>query len=172
MVSTDDLMQALQGLSPEQLSAILAQGHARSPIKPRQLHDLRLAPTATDPRPLFTSGVPEAPRDRPETHSPYPRLLWHRETGQEITVGSAEDHARRGADWTDQPPQSQAIDPVEQARALFESLSEEDRALVLELQRKAKIDAINAALGQLSPGQMASALGQPVDVKPKARKSA
>lgn len=160
MISKDELMEALRGLTPDQLSGILSQGYGRSPIKPRQLHDLRLLPKADDPRPLFLPSV-DAPRDRPETHSPYPKLLWHTETGQEITVGSLEDEQKKGAAWTSVPPSSKPIDPVEQARLLFESLSEDDQRMVLDLQRKAKIDAANAALASLNPAQLAAAMQVP-----------
>lgn len=161
MLSRDDVLTALQNLTPEQLHGILAQGHGRSPIKPRQLHDLRLLPTATDPRPLFIPSA-EGSRDVPERHLPYPRLLWHVETGQEITVHSLEEHQAKGEMWISTPPASQALDPVARAKEMFDALSPEDQALVLEQQRQARIASVTAAMGGLTATQAAEALGQPV----------
>lgn len=164
------LITALQNMSPEQLEGILAQGNGRSPIKPRQLHDLRLMPTATDPRPLFIPSA-EANRDMPERHTPYPKLLWHVETGQEITVYDEAEHQAKGEMWTNIPPASQALDPVARAKQMFDALSPEDQALVLEQQRQARIAAVTAAMGGLTVSQAAEALGEPAPVR-KARKSA
>lgn len=168
MISKDELIEALKGLTPDQLNGILAQGYGRSPIRTeRQLHDLRLQPTATDPRPLFVPSV-DAPRDVIITHSPFPRLLWHRGTGEEITVHSLDEVRLRGADWTDVPPNQAPLDPLEHARQLFEALSPEDQAFVLEHQRKARLDRVNAYLGTLSEHQVAQAMtGEPKKAKKK-----
>src|SRR5882757_4365765 len=99
----------LANLTPSEIASLRAQllgapGSAndptgRSPIKPRQLHDLRLLPTATDPRPMFIPST-ETPRDwvvGPGT--PFPKLLWHRTTGEERTVHTATEQARYEQDW-------------------------------------------------------------------------
>ena len=59
----------------------------RSPMKPRQLHNLTLLPSATDPRPTFFWSA-ESPRDTGDLSRTtlYPRLMWHGQTGEEITV--------------------------------------------------------------------------------------
>ena len=170
MIAKEDLLEALRGLTPEQLSGILAQGHGRSPIKPRQLHDLRLLPTATDPRPTWVQAT-DGREFGPEQHLPYPALLWHVETGQEITVHSAEERAAKGPMWTTVAPTAVPLDPVEQAKRMFDSLSPEDQQFVLDMQRKARMDAVSAAMSALTPSQQAAAFGQP-DEAPKRKKSA
>ncbi len=161
MLSKDDVMTALSNLTAEQLQGILAQGNGRSPLKPRQLHDLRLAPTATDPRPLFIPSA-EGSRDVPERHLPFPALLWHVETGQEITVYDEMEKQAKGEMWTSIPPQSAPVDPVEHAKRMFDSLNDEDKALVLEQQRQVRIARVTAAMGGLTASQADEAVGLPV----------
>ncbi len=166
MLSKDDVMTALSNLTAEQLQGILAQGNGRSPNKPRQLHDLRLQPTATDPRPLFIPSA-EGSRDVPERHLPYPKLLWHVDSALEITVyDEAEHHAKLdGGEWTSVPPTSKPIDPVERARLMFEALNDEDKALVLEQQRQARIAAVSGAMSALTANQAAQAVGLEIPAK-------
>jgi hypothetical protein len=160
-MTKDDVLQALANVTPEQLQAILAQGHGRSPMKPRQLHDLRLAPTATDPRPLFIPSA-EGPREMPpQPFQPCPKLLWHKETGQEITVMDAIEEKAKGDDWISVSPRTAAIDPVTFARQMFEALSPEDQQLVLEHQRKAKVDAVTKAMSGLTSSQLDAAVSAP-----------
>lgn len=157
MINKDELLDALKGLTSEQLAGILAQGHGRSPIKPRQLTDLRPLPTAQDPRPTFF-GV-DAPRDVLVTHSPFPRLMWHSETGQEITVFDEIEMQAKSPVYTATPPHFKPLDPVEKLRAEFEALSDDDKAFVLEMQRKARVDAVAGQMAGLSQAQIANALG-------------
>ncbi len=157
MISKEELVEALKGLTPDQLSGILAQGHGRSPLRPRQLTDLRLVPTATDPRPTWVQDT-DGREFGVITHLPYPALLWHRETGQEITVHSAKEREERGDMWVTVAPSTVVADPVDAARRMFESLSPEDQAFVLENQRQARIAAVSSAMGALTPTQQVSAL--------------
>ena len=162
-----ELIAALQALTPEQVQGLLSQNtNGRSPMKPRQLHDLRLAPTATDPRPLFIPSA-EGNRDVPERHTPYPKLLWHRVTQTEITVQSEAEHRAKSAEYADVPPNFAAADPVELARAMFDALSPEDQQVVIEQQRKAKVDAVTSQLGRMTASQQAAALAQPPAAKPR-----
>ncbi len=158
MISKDELVDALKGLAPDQLMAILGQGHGRSPMRPRQLTDLRLLPTATDPRPTWVQDT-DGREFGVITHSPYPRLLWSLETGQEITVYSEREYQEHPKElWVSTPPNQAPIDPVEHARRMFESLSIEDQLFVLENQRQAKISAVSAAMAVLSDGQQSVAM--------------
>lgn len=162
MITKDELLDALKGLTSDQLAGILAQGHGRSPIRERQLSDLTLLPKADDPRPTFfqeTDG-----REFPNRHltSPYPALMWHVETGQEITVWSLAEQQAKGSLWTTTPPNSKPLDPVEHARLLFESLSAEDQAFVLETQRQARLARVTATMGTLTESQAAQAMVAPV----------
>ncbi len=159
-----ELIAALQSLSQEQIQGLLATSTGRSPMKPRQLHDLRLAPTANDPRPLFIPSA-EGNRDVPERHTPYPKLLWHRVTHTEITVQSEAEHRAKRAEYADAPPN---FAPVDHARMLFDALSPEDQQLVIEQQRKAKVDAVTKQLGTMTASQAEAALAPAA----KTRKSA
>lgn len=169
MISKDDLLEALKGLTPEQLSGILAQGHGRSPIKPRQLHDLRKLPTATDPRPTFFLDT-DGREFEPITHSPFPRLFWLKDTGQEVTIHSADELDAKRHLLLDAAPNTAVLDPTERARQMFEALSSEDQALVLEAQRQARLAKVNAAMAGLSETQVAQAMANVPT--PKARKGA
>ena len=164
MPSKEELIAALSNLSPEQIQGILAQGNGRSPNKPRQLHNLLLQPSATDPRPLFIPSA-EAPRDVIITHAPYPRLMWNLFTGQEITVHSKEEFDAKmdTEQYTAIAPETKALDPTDYARQLFESLSPEDQQLVLENQRQTNIARVTAAMAGLNQAQAAEA----VAVSPK-----
>lgn len=157
MVSKEELIQALQGLTPEQLSGILSQGHGRSPVSRGPLTDLRRPPTATDPRPVWVQDT-DGREFEPITHAPYPALRWHLESGREITVQTAADDRALGKGWTSVPPASGPVDPAEHARQMFESLSPEDQAFVLEQQRQNRLAKVNVLMGTLTESQAAQAM--------------
>ncbi len=162
-MNKDELVSLLKSLSPDERTALLgqaapnaidAQFGALSPIKPRQLTDLTRLPSARDPRPMFrTENYPEFH----VTQSRYPALLWHAETGQEITVYSDEEKAAKGPLWTSLPP-NRVVDPVEEARAAFEALSAEDQAFVLNFQHQQKLTRVTTALGNLTQSQAEAVL--------------
>jgi hypothetical protein len=130
----------------------------RSPIKPRQLHDLRLMPTATDPRPTFFWSA-EAPRDVDTSRTtPYPRLLWHKDTGAEITVQDEDEEIERGTAYVRTPPTSMPIDPADELKALWESLSPADQQLVLDSQAAAKRKLIEEKMAALPADRLAALL--------------
>lgn len=152
----------LSGFTAEQLAALKAQlnstdGSGRSPIKPRQLHDLRLLPTADDPRPTFFWSV-DPPRDgRDLTRgTPYPRLLWHVDSGEEITVLDLEAHQAKQAEgcWTETAPSAGPVDPMADMQAALDALTPEDRALVVAAQQQTRLQEITAKLSKLSPSTL------------------
>ena len=161
-----DQLEALKALISQQLGAA---GDGRSPFRPRQLHDLRLQPTKDDPRPTFFWSA-----DPPRTQAPprpraYPKLRWHAETGQERTIRTPQELAALGADWIDHPPVMTPETAEERvARALAE-LSPEDREMVLEANRQAKLARLQRDLADLSEVQAGRVLNEDA---PKRRKKA
>lgn len=122
----------------------------RSPIKPRQLHDLRLMPTATDPRPAFFWSA-EGNRDLAVTHSLYPKLLWHGTTNVEITVHSAEEEtAKLREGYVLLPISAVVVDPVQNIADQLAGLPEEEKALILQAQATIRRNALIDKLAQLS----------------------
>ena len=167
-------------LSPEllaQIQAAIASGSlqlgnpgARSPERPRQLHDLRILPRADDPRPTFFWSA-EAPRygvDLTKT-SEFPKLMWQGATGQEITVISVEEQQRRiSMGYVLHAPASVVIDPMDVIRAEWETFSPEDQRLILESQKQERIGALMKKLSTLPESRLAefAAIAEP----PKAQK--
>lgn len=163
----------------EQIRAAIADGSlqlgdpgGRTPLRPRQLHDLRLLPTATDARPTFCWSA-EGPRDNPEsfkTH-PYPKLLWNGITGEEITVRSGNEESEKIANgYVTVAPSDVVLDPIAEMRAALDALPEEDRKLILDGQRKQRNQEIASKLAALSDVQLESVLASAVE--PKKKKSA
>jgi hypothetical protein len=138
----------------------------RSPFRPRQLDDLTLAPTKDDPRPTFfwSAVSPRHAGDLKKTE-PYPRLLWHRESGQEITVHSLSEHQKKLADYQEIAPALVAVDPMAAIQAELDALSPEDRALVIEGQRQDRINALRAKMAKLPDASLETLL---TDAKEKA----
>lgn len=164
-ITRDELLQALQSLPPEQLANLITDNHGRSPFRDRQLTDLSLKPSARDPRPTFFAET-DGREFQPITQKPYPKLLWHSETGQEITVATEQEHTGRGAVWTTTPPVMAPLTPEERARKLFESLNPADQAIIIEHQHQVKLDAVKQALEGLGESQIAALLAQVVPAAP------
>lgn len=121
------------------------------------LHDLRIAPSATEPRPLFTSptsGMKET--HEPYRHQAYPKLKFRLEEGKlvEITVKNEAADAALGSGWADAPPIMQALTAADRARREFEMLSPDDQALVLEMQAEQRRSKVQAALSSLSQAEI------------------
>ena len=126
----------------------------RSPMRPRQLHDLRLLPTATDPRPMFVWSA-EGDRNNPVTYSEYPKLLWHAETHAEVTVTSKEEEAQRLASgYVALPPSAMTVDPVQNLADQLAGLSDEEQKLILEAQQRIRREALTAKLSSLSDADL------------------
>jgi len=167
----------LARLTESELAALRAQlgltteVTGRSPIKPRQLNDLRLLPTKDDPRPTFfmSAETPRTGEDFSKT-SQYPRLLWHT-NGEEITVTDAREHTARVAEGylTVAPANAVAPDPMEAMRAALEALSPEDRALMIDAQNQDRMTALRSKLSALAPEDLEALLAG-VDSPPAKRK--
>lgn len=155
-LSADDLVALKARLDS------LTDVSGRSPMRPRQLTDLRLLPTATDPRPTFFMSA-EPPRNAGDLTrtTPFPMLLWHQESGTEITVHSAKEQAvYEAAGYAGQPPFEIELDPMDVLAAQIEALSEGDRAALIESQRQDRIAAMRAKLAEMPEDKLAILLGQ------------
>lgn len=116
----------------------------------RQLHDLTLLPTATDPRPLFLPSA-ESPRNAPPQRPEFKKLLWHGETNQEITVHSpAEEQKKLAEGYVTQSAEQRALSPEELLAMEFAQLSPDDQRLALEMTANAKRQALQDKLAALS----------------------
>lgn len=162
----------LSSLSHDQLLALKSQldgltdTSGRSPIHPRQLHDLRLAPTATDPRPMFVWSA-DGREFAPGPGTLYPKLLWHRETGAEVTVTSRVEEQALEGEYTPTYTPANAATPMDAVQAAFDALSPEDQTIVLEAQRQSRIQDVAAKLSGLSEKALAQVL---TAAEPKKRK--
>lgn len=155
-------LTAEQIASLKQQLGITTDASGRSPMKPRQLHDLRLLPTKDDPRPTFFWSA-ESPRDGTDLSktTPYPKLLWHGGTGEEITVTSAaaeRSYTSQGYVST-APENAVAPDPMDAIRAALAQLSPEDRALMVEAQDQDRKAVLRAQLAALAPEELQAVLG-------------
>ncbi len=155
-LSTDDLIALKARLDG------LTDVSGRSPMRPRQLHDLRLLPTKDDPRPTFfmSADPPRNAGDLTRT-TPYPALVWHPETGQEFTAADAKAmSAYLAAGYVTAPPFTVEVDPMDLLAAQIEALSEADRTALLESQRLDRIAAMRSKLAGLSEEKLAILLAQ------------
>lgn len=154
----------LTQLTPDQLASLKQQldalngDGARSPIRPRQLHDLRLLPTKDDPRPTFFWSA-EQPRDYvPGAPKLYPKLMWHRESGEEITVQTSADERAHADLYVTVQPTNAVATPMDWMRDALESLTPEERALVVDGQKQDRLTEIRNKLAVLSPDALESLL--------------
>lgn len=159
----------LTNLTPDQIASLKAQlastdATGRSPMRPRQLNDLRLLPTATDPRPTFFWSA-ETPRDYvPHPYQEFPKLMWHLETGEEITVQNAVDERAHADAYGTMPPEHPvAQTPMDAMRDALDGLTEEERALIIEGQKKERMAAIQAKLAALPADTLEALLAQSAD---------
>jgi hypothetical protein len=152
----------LNNLTAEQKQALRealglpSENQGRSPeYGNRQLHDLRLLPTSTDPRPTFF--FIEAPRDRDVSKTyefEHGKLMWSSD-GTEICVRSrAEQDAKLKQGYSLMPIGSMPVDPDAERKALLASLSPDDRKLVLASHKKAHLGRIEDALADLTPDEV------------------
>lgn len=154
-------------LTPEDLVALkakldgLTDVSGRSPMRPRQLRDLRLPPTADDPRPTFFWSA-DAPRNVDVTRTtPFPALLWHPETGVEMTVTDAKTYtAYLGQGYLKHPLFEVKHDPMDLLAAQLDALSEADRTALIESQRMDRIAALRSQLVALPEEKLAALLAQ------------
>lgn len=152
----------------QELTSVTDTG-GRSPFRPRQLHDLRLAPRADDPRPTFFA-TSEVPRDWNTTaQHEYPKLMWSPQ-GQEIVIPAGNDAKAQELDYEAKgylhlPPADQSpVDAVEREMA---QLSEEDRALVVEMQRQSRMARLEERLKGLTDDELKAVMGPRTTKKAK-----
>src|SRR5262245_45357297 len=168
--------EQLAAFSPQQLEVLAASmngrdNYGRSPIRAdRQLHDLRLLPNKDDPRPTFFWSA-DAPRDGRDLTkiSRYHMLMWHRDTGEEITVYSAAEEAQRSSEYTTEPPVTPVVDPVGAARDALADLTPEELQMVVEAQRSARLLAVQAKLAALPAETVDRLFAEPVAAEPVKR---
>jgi len=172
-LSPDLLAQIQQAINNGSLTLSGMAARQASPFKPRQLHDLRLLPTADDPRPtFFWSAV--GPRDDPEANKthPYPRLLWAVD-GTEICVRSKSDHdAKLAEGYVEVDPGLVAPDPMADMRIMLASLSPADRDLVVNGAKRAQMQAIQEQLAEFSADDLEALVGGLPKANGTAKKSA
>lgn len=171
-----DLQSFVTSLTPDQIEALkaaLGDNQGRSPIRPHQRHDLRLLPTKEDPCPTYFWSA-EAPRNAGDLTrtTPYPRLLWHGKTGIEVTAADPKAHAAFKAEgYVDLPPaNAEKPEPIDIVREQLDSLSPEDRKLVLHNAHAAQLDNLKNALLGLTEAERRELAAAALE--PKARKTA
>lgn len=160
----------LEDLPPE-IQALIGGANHRSPIR-KPLTDLREPTTAKGRlnRPHFEWSADPPPEGT--VIPPYPRLFWDA-NGVEIKIASPEHEASTvQPEWTSAPPMAHAISAVDQLQKELAALSVEDRAFVMEAQRKARLERLHGKLSLLSDGDIASLAPVTVPVEVKAKKSA
>lgn len=157
----------INALSGDQLLALkarldgLTDVSGRSPMRPRQLHNLNLKPTATDPRPTFFWSAEESRDVDTRRTTPFPALLWHPETGVEITVTDKKTHtAYIDQGYLAHPLFEVKHDPMDLLAAQIDALSQEDRAALIESQRMDRISSMRAQLAALPEDKLRTLLAQ------------
>jgi len=152
-----DAQAVLSAFSPEQIellkAALMSDVSGRSPLVPRQLHDLRPLPSATNPRPTFfwSAKSPDNVGDLTKT-TPYPRLMWEQPSGREITVRDAKEQATYTAQGfiLTPPANAEKPSPFDALKDMLEGLSEADRQLVLKGAHATRLDRIKDGILELS----------------------
>lgn len=152
-----DAQGVLAAFSPEQIellrAALLADASGRSPFVPRQLHNLTTLPSATNPRPTFfwSAKSPDNVGDLTKT-APYPRLMWDKATGKEITVGDAKVEASYAAQGylLTAPANAEKPSPFDTLRDMLEGLSKADQELVLKGAHATRLSRIQEGILELS----------------------
>jgi hypothetical protein len=170
-------MLDLTQFTPEQIAALKAQlsgvdGTGRSPFRPRQLNDLRILPSATDPRPTFFWSATTPPDFVPGPYKEYPKLLWHQTTGQEVTAHNAEDEQRYGSEYASVPFASVPADPITDMATALAGLTPEEQAIILKEQKKDRLSQLQAKLSGLSEAELERVLGKVGAEKRQQKKSA
>lgn len=123
----------------------------------RQLTDLRIPPSKDDPRPKFELG------DVPSTYPgygdapPFRCLRWHPVSGEEVCATTLEQLARFDDEgYLKFPIQAAPKTAVEDVAAELAALTDDERQLVFEAQRQARLSSIQAKLAKLSNAELES----------------
>ena len=160
----------LRGLINGGINSFGLDALGRSPQKPRQLTDLTLPPTATDPRPTFFWSAEKSRYTDTARTTLYPRLMWS-PSGVEVTVRDAKAEATHTAQgFVLLPPASiPAPDPVDELGVALESLSDVDRQALLASVQANKIAALRDRMAQLSAEQLDALLTNTDTATPEKR---
>lgn len=157
-ITPQDLLEALSGMTPDQRQQLLDLSRPKLNVVPGPRTHLRQMPSDTYAAPHFTHET--VWRDELANGSEYPRLLWSAK-GQEVTAHDAsEEGLLMTKGYTRERPG--AADPVDALKALYDGLSDEDKAYMREFEQKQRRAALEAALGGLTPDQIASVSSVPV----------
>jgi hypothetical protein len=143
----------------ELLTAALAKQSASdgrtSPIRVPLSNLLSPPPSATVAKPnFFYEGM-----DQPKVHGkPFPTLRYRlTETGvEERCFRTASELASLSDEWTEMPPTMELPSPMESLGEAMASLSDAEKILVMEEQKKVRLSAIQTQLAALSPEDLAS----------------
>jgi len=178
-----DALEKLNSLfSPDQIAALKAAflGQQVGPMDyrggelgPQRDLNLRPSPTRKDqwgriiPTPLFVWSA-ETPADYVNVQHEFPKLMWSTsKPHKEITVHDQTEQDRRlKSGYQLQYPSMAPLDPEDQARQLFESLSAEDQALLAQELATEKRNRIAALLATMADSDVDKLLTK------KVRKSA
>ena len=165
----------LDQLPPELLQVIEAYksgvAGTRSPIR-QQLKDLREPsnPKGKLHRPSFSFSAdadPDAPAymdQRFPTLRFHPKLVSEKNPSGEMLVPNQDALDKLSDEWQEQPIVHAAVSAFDAARADLDSLSEDDRATLLEMQKAATMNRIQAALAGLTDAERATLLAsRPID---------
>lgn len=128
----------------------------------RQLQDLRIAPSESDPRPLFVPSAQLKPGQEPplSAHKPFPSLRFHPTTGEEIrceTQKKQDEAEAKGYVRYEQCAAVAAVKPVEIAAATLAKLTEDERKQVMRELRSRKMQKAEELLAGLSDTDVTSA---------------
>lgn len=154
----------LDQLSPEVLALLQQQGvqtpGSRSPMR-KPLSDLREPSSPKDRinRPQFHwSADPDEAGKRPYKYHPYPKLLWNAD-GQEVLVKDFAAEKALGDGWYDTPQTVSAANSVDELTAELTLLTAEERMMVMDAQRQARLSRLQAKLDHLSEDELAQVVG-------------
>ncbi len=162
--------------TPEQIAEIqqlinqgLISPNGRSPIRDRQLTNLTLVPTATDPRPLFIPSA-EVPRDtKPQVYTKWPSLRW-KPNGEEVRVKDALALAALGDGYLDYPPHLQPLDPMAGMTEALAALTEKERDVIVSTQRDLRMKKLQEQLSQMSESDLETVLASARAKAPETKK--
>ncbi len=170
------MINDISELSPNalaQLTALLrgqpTQEEARSGAR-KVLHDLREPRNPKDRlnRPSFFWSVDASEADKPYVVQWYPKLMFKLdEAGAlvETVVMSEGAEKALGPDWHTKPPMTTPMSNADRLKTELASLSDEDRAFVLEAQRQSRLSRLQASLSNLSDAALTEVAGETVTAK-------
>lgn len=161
-INLEDLPESVQQL---------VMGGTRSPI-PQPLKDLRAPTTARGRLHRAHFEWSADPDPNPPEYSPYPMLFWDA-SGVEHAISDVEGLKTKPADWQSTPPFAAPMSEMDALQKELLALSPEDRAFLLEEQRKERIARIRNRMAHLPDAALAQLQqAQPEKTDKKAQKTA